>query len=328
MIGSISMRKLECFKIRILQGDSSHKWEIQHLKPIFDILCDHWPVSLNPITIVADPFLFVHNNRLFLFYEKKRNYSPGVICMTSTEDLVNWSKPIVVLEEEFHLSYPFVFEDAGRVFLIPESSDVGDIRLYMAENDELSHFSFYKTLVSKDVVDTEIGYADSSVFKKDGVYYLITSIEKGRNSRNNILCLFWADNLFGPYTEHPCSPVCSSPRYGRNGGSFYEDDCGNLFRFAQDCENRYGDNIHVFQIKTLSTCDYEECLLSSNLIPHNIPFYREGGHQLSIVSFKNRMVIATDAKEYHSYAFYRLLHKLGLFVSSFIKKLLSAMLLL
>lgn len=316
-----SMRKIECFKIRILQGDISHKWEICHLKPIYDLLCDHMPFSLNPITIIADPFLFVYNDRLYLFYEKKRNYSPGVICMISTDDLVHWSKPITVLEEGFHLSYPFVFEDAGRIFLIPESSEVGDIRLYMADNDQLSHFSFYKTLVSKEVVDTEIGYADSSVYKKDGVYYLITSIEKGKNSRNNNLYLFFSDKLCGPYMEHPDSPICSSPKYGRNGGAFLVDD-GKIYRVAQDCELSYGDNIHLLQVAKITKELYEEIVVSLNLLPQDVQFYRYGGHQYNYVIFRNRVVVATDAKEYNSYSLYRLLHKVGLLLCQFFKKFL------
>ena len=131
------MRKIECFKIRILEDNGDHIWEIGHQRPIHDIVCDHFSSSLNPVTIVADPFLFVYQDKLFLFYEKKRNYSPGVICMTCTEDLTHWSNSVVVLEEHFHLSYPYVFEEKGNVYMIPETSAVGDIRLYKAYNNEV-----------------------------------------------------------------------------------------------------------------------------------------------------------------------------------------------
>ena len=314
----IIMRKIECFKIRILESDLTHRWDISSQKPLKDILCEKFSLSLNPVTIVADPFLFVYGDRLYLFYEMKRNYSPGVICMISTNDLIKWTESTIVLEENYHLSYPFVFEDGGSVYMIPETSDVGDIRLYKADNKNLSHFSYYRTLVEKDVTESEIGYADSSIYVNDGIYYLVSSIEKGKQ---NILYLFTSKKLEGPYKEHVCSPICVSSKYGRNGGSFIKDDSGNLYRIAQDCEKRYGDNIHVFLIDNLSSCKYDEHLLKSYLIPLNLPFYKEGGHQLNMVMYKNKMIIATDAKEYHSYTIPRLLHKSVILLKSFVRRL-------
>ena len=87
--------------------------------------------------------------------------------MTCTDDLSHWSDPVVVLEENFHLSYPYVFEESGNVYMIPETSDVGDIRLYKADNNMLSSFSLNRTLIHHDVTEGETGFADSSVYKKD-----------------------------------------------------------------------------------------------------------------------------------------------------------------
>ena len=36
----------------------------------------------------------------------------------------------VVLEENFHLSFPFVFEDSGNLYMIPETAENQQIRLY------------------------------------------------------------------------------------------------------------------------------------------------------------------------------------------------------
>ena len=301
------MRKIECFKIRILEANNDNVWDIKSQKALHDIVCDHLPLSFNPVTIVADPFLFVYGGKLFLFYEMKRNYSHGVICMTNTEDLTNWSKPVVVLEENFHLSYPFVLEEDGNVYMIPETSEVGDIRLYKADNDKLLHFSFFKTLIHKEINGVEIRYADSSVYIKNGVYYLMSSTEE---QGVNTLYLYLSNNLYGPYKEHPCSPVCSDSRYGRNGGCMIEYD-GRLYRLSQDCEIRYGDNLHLFEVLELNSSTYKERLIVSALIPHDVAFYREGGHQYNSVRYKGKIIVATDAKEYNSYLVYRCVHKLS-----------------
>lgn len=305
------MNKIECFKIRILECKGGNVWDIGAHQPLHDILCDHFSLSLNPVTIVADPFLFTDGERLFLFYEEKRNYTPGVICMTSTVDLMHWTEPVIVLKENFHLSYPFVFEDHGSVYMIPETSDIGDIRLYKADNKELNSFSLYKTLIPKEVTDTEIGFADTSVFKIDDTYYLMSSIER---QRTNYLYLYYAYQADGPYLEHPCSPICVSSKYGRNGGGILSFG-GKVYRVAQDCEVRYGDNVHLFEIDELNTSSYQEHLFKSDVIPTNVSFYREGGHQFQYIEFKGKTIIATDAKEYQSLAICRGIHKFGQILS-------------
>lgn len=313
------MRKIECFKIRLLAGDVSQAWNVKQLHIICDIYFDRHPLNLNPVVIVADPFLFVHHDRLFLFYEEKRNYSNGVLRMTSTKDLMEWTDAVTVLEEPFHLSYPFVFEDEESVYMIPETGAVGDIRLYKADDDTLEHFSFFRTLVSKDVIDGEVGYADSSVYKREGIYYLMSSIER---SHVNYTYLFTASSLVGPYQEHVCSPLCCSAKIGRNAGCLLTDSNGRLLRVAQDCEDRYGDNVHLLQVDEMSKDAYREHLVKENLIPTDIPFYCEGGHQYNFVFFHGKCIIATDAKEYHTYSCYRMVHKIGLVLHQLFKKLL------
>ena len=306
------MRKIECFKIRVLEDNGDHIWEIDHQRPIHDILCDHFLFKLNPIVIVADPFLFVYEDKLFLFYEMKRNYSPGVICMISTRNLKDWTNPIVVLKEEFHLSYPYVFEDGGDVYMIPETSEVGNIRLYKADNNKLSSFSICNTLIHREVTEGEIGFVDSSVFKKDGCYYLFTTIEQ---NGKNVLYQYFSDRLDGTYIQHPSSPICESMKYGRNGGGVINHK-GLLYRVAQDCEKRYGDNIHVLAIDELSSISYKEHLFKESIVPTKLPFHKEGGHHFNYVRYLDKYITVTDSKEYNTFLFSRIVHKSTSFFKS------------
>ena len=303
------MKLIECFKIRLLsfisyndifdikKGDVVH--EIKCLKPIIDI---------NPTIIVADPFLFVHKGILFLFYERKKLSSPGEIMMTCTKDLESWSKPIVVLKENFHLSYPFVFQDNGRIYMVPESGEDGSIRLYESINDQLSEFRFIKKIIEQNEMEEIImGYGDSSIYKKDGVYYLMTMLQYDKPI--NTLELFISDNLFGPYKKHVCSPVEISQKIGRNAGSWIEYD-GKLLRVSQDCTNRYGDNVNVSEITNLSPSSYEERIILENILPKRLSFYKEGGHQFNMVKFKGKWIVATDAKEYHSLICHRFIRSM------------------
>lgn len=303
------MQLIECFKIRLLEGELDGAWNIGSIKPIREISCDRLSVDYNPVTIVADPFLFVHNDSLFLFYEEKKYRDPGVLKMIRTNNLKTWSDPCIVLKESFHLSYPYVFEDEGMIYMMPETSAAGEVRLYKADNNELSSFSLDTVLLKHDTCKTSINidFSDSSIYKhSDGLYYLMTTLcINGVNE----LSLYVSDCLRGAYRAHPMSPIVKSQKYGRNAGSLFKRD-GKLYRVAQDCVKRYGDNIHLFEITDLSNEYYAEALIKENLLDTKLDFYSEGGHQLNIAEFKDKTIVATDAKEYHSFFLNRVVGKI------------------
>lgn len=300
---------IECFKIQLLSFENEEDiFNIKKGKRIFGVDCLKPCLKANPTIIVADPFLFEYKGKLHLFYESKGLYTPGVLMMTSTSDLIHWSKPVVVLKEPFHLSYPWVFEEKGKVYMIPETGQDGSIRLYEATNDSLSSFRLVKKLLEQPK-DKEIrmGYGDSSIHKKNGRYYLMTMLQY--REPVNVLELYISDKLEGPYTAHSCSPIIKSNKVGRDAGCWIEHQ-GKLLRVSQDCTYRYGDNVHVSEITKLSPTEYEEIILKEKILPPDIPFYKEGGHQFNVINFKGKWIVATDAKEYHRLLISRIIHKI------------------
>lgn len=118
--------------------------------------------------------------------------------MTSTSDLVHWSKPVVVLKEPFHLSYPWVFEEAGKVYMIPETGQDGSVRLYEATDETFCSFVFsHKLLEQPKNREIRMGYGDSLIYKKDGKYYLMTMLQYSEPV--NVLELYVSDKLKGPW---------------------------------------------------------------------------------------------------------------------------------
>ena len=264
-----------------------------------------------PILFRADPFMFVKDKELFLFYEIQYGFDYGKIAMTRTCDLVNWSEPVIVLQEPFHLSFPFVFEVDHQIYMIPESQESDTIRLYRA-NDDLTSFSFVRILLRQERVNgLQCNYVDSHVYKKNGIYYLFTSYMKEWKTTKE---LYISDNMLnGTFVKHPCSPICISHEYGRNGGSLieYED---KLLRVTQDCHENYGKNVSLLQIVRLDEQNFEEKLFKRNIFKEN-PLFPDGGHQLNITQFCGKYIYATDYKQdrwtwYHLY--YSLLVKLHL----------------
>lgn len=299
---------VECFNIHIFQTEEKDLFDISKGECIYSKKCLDSSWSINPTIILADPFLFVYRNVLYLFYESKNFFTPGVLKMVKTTDLIHWSEPITVLKEKFHLSYPFVFEDNGTVYMIPETGAVGEVRIYQADNDELTHFSYKETILRqpKDRV-VKMGYGDSSIYKKNGIYYLMTMLQY--EDEINTLELYTSPNLFGPYTKHPSSPIKKSMKVGRDAGSWIEYK-GNLYRMSQDCTRRYGDNVNVSKITTLSEMTYKEMLVQENILPSKNAIFREGGHQFNTVIFKGMRLFATDSKEYHLLLIHKVIYKL------------------
>lgn len=267
-----------------------------------------------PILFQADPFLFVKDDRLYLFYEEQKGYSPGRIMMMNTSDLKSWSNPVIVLQENFHLSFPFIFEDEGKVYMIPESGEDQSIRLYEANRDFTS-FSFVRVLLKQEKrIGPNSNYVDNHVFKNKGIYYLFTSYRNNWEIRQELFTT--NDLLKGEFVRHPCSPIFVGNKYGRNGGSLI---CFNdkLLRVSQDCSVEYGVNVSLHEINSINETYYNETLFVDDLFSDNILF-PNGGHQLNITSFLGKYVYGTDYREV-KWTWYHLFHS-AMVLLGFIKR--------
>ena len=80
----------------------------------------------------ADPMLFERDGRTWLFVEAfdRRKQLGGVGCLCMDEP---GSEPEIVLQEDFHMSFPHVFDWNGEVWMIPETGNDHSLRLYRAE---------------------------------------------------------------------------------------------------------------------------------------------------------------------------------------------------
>lgn len=264
-------------------------------KTVKDFCAEKGIFKYDQIVIKADPFLFVRNEKLFLFYEEKRRTSNGYIKMVYTDDLIHWSEPVLVLEENFHLSFPFVFENNGNVYMMPESGEAGEIRIYRFTNEELTECEFCHVPLKGEFVD-------SSIIWNDGYYYIFTS-DRLFHQR-----VFFSQTLLGNYTEHPMSPLYIGKDYGRNAGSVFKYN-GNIYRPSQDCSRLYGGNVALHKISKLNVNVIEEEIYLENILNTSDEFYKYGGHQFNLVNFKGKIILATDSLGLN-YNIFQILYKI------------------
>ena len=230
----------------------------------------------------ADPFLFPHGDELFLFFESQAVGEPGKIEVKKTSDLVNFEYVGEVLREAFHLSFPFVFRYKDEIYLMPESLATAELALY--------RFTDFPTKVVKERVLLRGAYKDSSLVCHNDIWYFFTTSQQG-------LELYYTEDLLeGHLIPHKHNPLTNDLRYSQCGGSPVRVD-GNLFRIAQDCSGEYGRNISILQIDRLEPSVYEERLVADDYFDLRDEFNARGGHHLSCVRFRDKIVIAVDGKQ-------------------------------
>jgi hypothetical protein len=211
----------------------------------------------------ADPFLFERDGKTFLFFEDFR-YAEGraVICCCELSGDGQPGPVTEVLRRPYHLSYPFVFEDNGEIYMLPETRSNRTVEIYRA-----THFPH--TWVADTVLMHDVQIVDSTLHKSNGKYWLFASDSDGRFSNCDELSLFFADALRGPWHPHPANPLLSDVRRARPAGKLFLHN-GRLIRPAQDCGKAYGYALVFAEIVTLTETAYEERIVS-RLNPETIP---------------------------------------------------------
>jgi hypothetical protein len=201
----------------------------------------------------ADPHALRVGNDYFIFIEEfSEAKNKGYISVIEMDALGNWKPPVTVLEKDYHLSYPFVFEWDGKIYMVPESRANRTIDLY--ECVEFPHRWSFKQSLMKN-----ISAVDTTLVRHAGQWWMFTALAEVEAAAPNVeLFLFHADDLFsGEWTPHPRNPIISDVKRARPAGSFFLRD-GKLFRPSQDCSHAYGYGFDLNEVETLSETDYRE----------------------------------------------------------------------
>ncbi len=225
-----------------------------------------------PASFVADPFMIRAGDEWHMFFEVKNLLTKkGEIGLASSKDGVAWTYKQIVLAETFHLSYPYVFEFNGDYYMIPETLAAQQIRLYKAVCFPT------RWLHIADLIGGT--FADPSIFRFADKWWLFAC---SAPFRHDVLRLFFADDLFGSWLEHPHSPIIKNdPHIARPAGRIVIAH-GHLIRYAQDCYPKYGRQVRAFKITDLSPASYheEECEESPILTPGASGWNGQGMHHL------------------------------------------------
>ncbi|MCW5515614.1 hypothetical protein [Muriicola sp. Z0-33] len=210
------------------------------------------PVKLPKGEFWADPFLYQHKGETYVFFEnysyKKRRgkISCGKIVNKEIKEVID------VLDLDYHLSYPFIFEEEGELYMMPEAHQNKRLEIYKCL--EFPHkWTLYSTAFEGESV------ADATYFKdQQGHKWLF--LNKGFNDDHmSELYIYRIDSLrFKEIEAHHQNPVIIDSRGGRNAGSIFEYK-NQLIRPSQNNSNGvYGYGLNLNAIKTLTLENYQE----------------------------------------------------------------------
>ena len=191
----------------------------------------------------ADPFLFEHGGKTYLFVEMFDNVTEKGLIGVSMLGEKGFGAPEAVLEESFHLSYPYVFEEGGEIYMMPETMGDGCVQLYKAAD-------FPYKWQKHSVLINEKGLVDTVICDKWLVASRVTDPVKKETQLQ----------LFDRYTgkPHPVNSSVQCNQISRGAGRIFERN-GKLIRPAQNCSDGvYGAGLVFYTVDKISDTDYSE----------------------------------------------------------------------
>ncbi len=210
--------------------------------------------------IWADPFTILHENKQFLFFEEliHKKGKAHISYFELDKDLKpTTKKPIVIIDEPFHLSYPSVYKINDEYYCCPESAASQALTLYKADVFP-NKWSPVKKLLDG------IKVYDPTLIQYGGTWFLFCNQRIFSGSSSDMyLHIYYTDDLFNqPLIEHPLNPIYRDARISRPAGAIFKDENGDLIRSAQCCTTRYGHRIQFSKIVTLTKTDFVEVQVS------------------------------------------------------------------
>jgi hypothetical protein len=203
----------------------------------------------------ADPFPWRQDGRDWVMIDALDYRSGrGEIQALELDESLGVHRVHPVMRVGHHLSYPFVFRWEDDTWMVVESSAAQRTTLYRCTR-------FPDQWVPEGDLLPGCRIVDTTLCEHEGRWWLFGCISEspfddaGRES--NELFVFHASSPRGPWTPHPCNPVCSDVSRARPAGQLFRDG-SRLIRPSQDGSIEYGRAVQFNHIVTLTPEAYEE----------------------------------------------------------------------
>lgn len=272
-------------KKKILQFISV-KWTIGFVETDLNFILSgkaldiHWIQHNYTDRWFADPFILdVTETEIIIlceeyYYPIKRGRIAKLIIDKKTYEL---KENLLVLELQTHLSFPAILRNGNDVYIYPENSKNGTLASYYYD---MQH---NKCIKCDDLIEEPL--TDAIITEMFGEKLIFST--KIPNQNRNILDVYhWIDNQCVK-----SSSIIFPNNIARNAGDFFVVN-EEVYRPAQDCNNRYGGAI-ILQ-KVMKTSDFN--FVDIRRIESNNSRYNIGCHTFN--HYKGYTVIDVQGYKY------------------------------
>ncbi len=202
----------------------------------------------------ADPFVASENGKTFIFIEEYPFDNPiGFISVIEVFKDGSHGEATPIIQCDYHLSYPLLFQQDGQWFMMPETSQNKTIEIWACE--EFPYKWRKHSTIMENILAT-----DTTPFYYQDKWWLFTALKQDCKKFGDKLFIFSSDNLFGKnWQAHDLNPVKHNLVYDRPAGNIIISD-NKIIRPVQDSLKRYGGALELREITELSTSRYQESL--------------------------------------------------------------------
>ena len=202
-----------------------------------------WIQESRSFSFLADPFGLWRAEHLFVFAEAYDYRTRlGRIELFQFDRRLNLLDRRSCLSEDWHLSYPFVFEADGEIWMLPEAHRSGRLTLYRASD-------FPHEWRAECALDLPEQAVDATPLFHQGLWWLFYSpAVQGGTGR---LHAAYAQSLTGRWSLHPMNPLIEGAIASRPGGTPIVDH-ERIILPLQDSVDGYGSGIRLLELDRLS----------------------------------------------------------------------------
>lgn len=239
-VAEVAVRKLR------KRNDMSH-WQIGLRRSKQPLYCCPESVAAAQFTWLdsprgkfwADPFLIERDGASWVFFENYDYAEKRAVIDCGRIESGRLVDVRTALNRPEHLSFPYVFEHDGTVWMVPESEQAGAVNLFRAARFP-DQWVLERTLL-------DIRAVDSVPFLHRNRWHMFVS-PVVVDAQVPFTMLFTAPQLLGPWMLHPAGCISSDVRFARSAGAVIHDG-ERLIRVNQECAEGYGHSICFSEIE-------------------------------------------------------------------------------
>jgi hypothetical protein len=234
----------------------------------------HWLPTPRAFTFIADPFAHRSADGTLTIFVEALDYrvKRGEIAYYQLDASGNLCAQGTALTAPVHLSYPYLIEDNGTLYLLPEAHSSGTLTLYRAERfpDQWQRIADLLPLPA----------IDASVINFENRWWMFFALPGEGGHALRELHIAYADQLIGPWILHPQNPVRDTLNSGRMGGTPFVHE-GTLYLPMQDCTRTYGGGMTLLRVTHLSPTHFAAEIATQFGAAGFNPDYPDGIHTVS-----------------------------------------------